>query len=126
MIKKISTFILAAFLVFTLTVGAAAEANIAIVFATGGLGDQSFNDAAYRGIQMAEEELGITYDYGEPNSIADYDNFLQQFAATGQYDLIISIGFDQADALSSVSSQFPDQKYAIVDAVVNNDTFINR
>jgi len=121
MIKKISTFILAAFLVFTLTVGAAAEANIAIVFATGGLGDQSFNDAAYRGIQMAEEELGITYDYGEPNSIADYDNFLQQFAATGQYDLIISIGFDQADALGEVSERYSEQKFALIDAAAEGE-----
>ncbi|MFW5994308.1 MAG: BMP family lipoprotein [Bacillota bacterium] len=121
MIKKISTLILAAFLVFTLTAGAAAEANIAIVFATGGLGDQSFNDAAYRGIQEAEEDFGISYDYGEPDSIADYDNFLQQFASTGQYDLIISIGFDQADALSEVSQNYPDQKFALIDATTEGD-----
>ncbi|MGM0420942.1 MAG: BMP family lipoprotein [Bacillota bacterium] len=98
--------------------GAAAQNQIAINFATGGLGDQSFNDAAYRGMERAEEELGITFDYTEPESIADYETFLNQFAAQGMYDLIIAIGFDQADAVETISQRNPDQMFAIVDTVV--------
>ncbi|MGM0411576.1 MAG: BMP family lipoprotein [Bacillota bacterium] len=98
-----------------------AEGNIAVVYATGGLGDQSFNDSAHRGLQRAEEELGIEFTHAEPGAVSEYQNYLRQFSSTGQYDLIISIGFDQADALESVSSQFPEQKYAIVDTVVDND-----
>ena len=119
--KSLTVFLLAAFLIFTISVNVAAEGDIAIVFATGGLGDQSFNDAAYRGIQMAEEELGINYNYGEPASIADYENYLQLFASAGVYDLIISIGFDQADALADVSARFPDQQFALVDASLEAD-----
>lgn len=94
------------------------DVRVAIVFATGGLGDQSFNDSAYRGIQQAEEDFGISFEYAEPQAVADYQNLLQQFAASGRYDLIISIGFDQADALSTVSSEHPDQQFAIIDTVV--------
>ncbi len=111
-------------LVLTLTLGfsltaAAAESRIAIVYATGGLGDKSFNDAAHRGILRAEEELGIESDGAEPSAIAEYETYLNRFASTRRYDLIISIGFDQADALTKVAGQYPDQKFAIVDAVVD-------
>lgn len=96
----------------------AAEGQIAVVYATGGLGDKSFNDAAHEGILRAEEELSIEFDQAEPSAVAEYETFLNRFASMGRYDLIISIGFDQADALTTVAEQYPDQKFALVDAVV--------
>jgi len=119
--KKILTLAVAAMLVLAFSAGVAAQDNIAIVFATGGLGDQSFNDAAYRGIEQAGEDLGIGYDYVEPASVADYDNYLEQFAATGQYELIISIGFDQRDSLEEVAASFPEQNFALVDEALEAD-----
>ena len=93
--------------------------RIAIVFATGGLGDKSFNDAAMEGIKQAVKIYGIEYDYAEPKEIVEYHTFLSQFANTQRYDLIISIGFDQADALGNVAERFQNQKFAIVDIVVD-------
>ena len=98
---------------------AAAKPRIAIVFATGGLGDKSFNDSAYEGMKRAEKELGIEFDKVEHQAVAEYENLLMRFAQTRKYDLIISIGFDQADALQVVSERFPDQKFAIVDTAVD-------
>ncbi len=95
------------------------EGQVAIIFATGGLGDKSFNDSAMRGMQMAKEEYGIEFDYAEPTAIAEYQTYLTQFANTRQYDLIISIGFDQADALTATAERFTDQNFAIVDMVVD-------
>ncbi len=95
------------------------NARIAIIFATGGLGDKSFNDSAMEGIQAAQKKLGIQYDYAEPKAIAEYHTYLSQFANTRRYDLIISIGFDQADALGQVAGRFKDQKFAIIDMVVD-------
>jgi basic membrane protein A len=46
--------------------------RVAIVFATGGLGDKSFNDAAMDGIKQARKRYGIEYDYAEPKAIAEY------------------------------------------------------
>ncbi len=119
--KKIIIPLLIMAVVFAFSGTGMAEGNIAIVYATGGLGDQSFNDSAHRGLNRAEEELGITFNYAEPSSVSEYESYLRQFSATRQYDLIISIGFDQADAIESVSAQFPEQKYALVDAVVDSD-----
>ena len=94
------------------------EAKVAIVFATGGLGDQSFNDAAFRGLMMARIDYNIYFEYVEPFEIADYDGYLKAFAERAEFDLIISIGFDQADALKATAELYPDQKYAIIDMVV--------
>lgn len=103
----------------TASVHAAPAAKVAIVFATGGLGDKSFNDSANEGIKMAQSKLNIDYRQAEPQQVAEYEGYLTQFARTGQYDLIISIGFDQADALKTVAARFPKQKFAIVDMVVD-------
>lgn len=92
--------------------------QVAVVFGRGGLGDESFNDAAFRGLQRAGEELGIEYDYAEPQAVAEFEPLLTQFAAQGSYSLIISIGFEQGEALNAVSQAFPDQEFAIIDTVV--------
>jgi basic membrane protein A len=93
--------------------------KVAIVFATGGLGDKSFNDSAMEGIKQAVDKYGIEYDYAEPKAITEYHTYLSQFANSRRYDLVISIGFDQADALGSVAGRFKEQKFAIVDMVVD-------
>lgn len=108
-------------IVFTVLLSSAvlAEGRVAIVFATGGLGDQSFNDAAFEGVKAARDNYGVQFDAAEPASISEYETYLTQFSSLNRYDLIISIGFDQADALTNVSQRFPEQKYAIVDTVVD-------
>lgn len=112
---------LAVLILVSLPTAALAEkkARVAIVFATGGLGDKSFNDAAMVGIKQAASKYGIDYDYAEPKAITEYHPYLSQFANARRYDLIISIGFDQADALSNVADRFEEQRFAIVDMVVD-------
>lgn len=121
--RKKFLFVSVLLILFTVLISASAlaQSRVAIVFATGGLGDQSFNDAAFEGVQAAQEKYGVNYDAAEPASISEYETYLTQFSSLKRYDLIISIGFDQADALNNVSQRFPDQKYAIVDTVVEQD-----
>jgi basic membrane protein A len=94
--------------------------KVGIVFATGGLGDKSFNDISRAGAQRAYEELGVEFDYVEPTAIAEYEGYQRDFAMSGDYILIVCIGFDQADALTVVASEYPDQNFALVDMVVDN------
>src|SRR5690625_343503 len=101
-------------------VGSTAHAQagrFAVVFAVGGLGDQSFNDSAYDGIVKAAERFGIDYDYAEPGAVAEYETVLTRFAQSRRYDLIISIGFNQKDAVETVAARFPQQRFAIMDEV---------
>lgn len=93
--------------------------KVAIVYSTGGKGDKSFNDAAFRGLERAKKELGIEFKEYEPKDAAtETKDALNQFAETGEYELIIAIGFNLEDSLKSVAEAYPDQKFAIVDAEV--------
>jgi len=93
--------------------------KFALILATGGLGDQSFNDLTYQGLERAEKELDIRFDYVEPKEIADYEVYQRDMADTGEYGLIICVGFDQADALAKVAEDYPEQNFAIIDMVVD-------
>jgi basic membrane protein A len=94
--------------------------KVGLVTATGGLGDKSFNDIALSGVKRAFDELGVEYDYVEPTAISEYESFQRDFAMSGEYGLIICIGFDQGDALTIVAGEYPDQNFALVDMVVGN------
>jgi len=94
--------------------------KVGLVTGTGGLGDKSFNDIAFSGVTKAFDELGVEYDYVEPTAIAEYEGYQRDFAMSGEYGLIICIGFDQADPLIVVANEFPNQNFALVDMVVDN------
>ena len=94
-------------------------AKVGLIIATGGLGDKSFNDISYAGVKRAEEELGIDFDYVEPAAIAEYEGYQRDFAKTGDYEIIICIGFDQMDALTVVAAEYPNQNFVLVDEIVN-------
>ncbi|MFW9808531.1 MAG: BMP family protein [Candidatus Thorarchaeota archaeon] len=103
--------------------------EVAIVFATGGLGDKSFNDGVFEGATNAHDDYSINFTYSEPNVIADYETFLRQYASHAGYiqpfDLIISVGFDQADAVMAVADDYPDQEFAIIDMFIDPGNYTN-
>ncbi|MFD1599903.1 BMP family lipoprotein [Halobellus rarus] len=96
-------------------------ANIGMVYATGGLGDGSFNDQAQQGAFEAEEELGISFNEAQPDEVSQFSTFQQQFAGSSDpnYDLVCCIGFLQADALSETAADYPEQNFMLVDAAVD-------
>ena len=103
--------------------------DVAVVFATGGLGDKSFNDGVYTGLEKAQTDFGINFTYAEPTAIADYEGFIRGFAQHAQYadpyDLIICVGFDQEVALQTVANETPSQKFAIVDMYIDPVVYPN-
>jgi basic membrane protein A len=90
--------------------------SIALILATGGLGDRSLNDSAYNGLMECQEQFGATVQYVEPRETAEFEGHQREFAKSGEYDIIVTIGFDQADALSSVAAEYPEQKFIAIDA----------
>ncbi|WP_132057589.1 BMP family lipoprotein [Halorussus amylolyticus] len=97
--------------------------DIGMVYATGGLGDNSFNDMAHTGVQDAESEFGVSYQNSEPGSPSEVANLQRRFAQSSDpdYDLICCIGFVQAEALAENAQQFTDQNWTVVDEVVEED-----
>lgn len=98
-----------------------AEGKAACILGVGGLGDQSYNDLVYAGMKRAENELGIGFDYAEPKQISDFELIMRDMASSGEYGVIVCVGFDQVDPLTKVAPEFPDQKFAIIDGVVEGD-----
>jgi basic membrane protein A len=93
-----------------------------MVYPVAGLGDQGFSDNAQQGLIQAEEELGISYTEGEPSSNSEYQDFHNQFAASTNpdYDLIIGLTFDQVTPIETVSGDFPEQNWTLIDAAVQD------
>ncbi len=91
--------------------------RVGLVLSVGGLGDKSFNDSAYRGLMRAKDELKIQPIYGQPEQMAEDEKYLRQYAEQG-FDLVIAVGFLMRDALDRVAKEFPNTKFAIIDAVV--------
>lgn len=95
--------------------------KVGMVYATGGLGDGSFNDQAQQGLEQAKEELDITYEESQPENNADFASAQQQYAQDGSFDLVNCIGFAQKDALTTNAEEFPDQQWTIIDESVDSD-----
>ncbi len=100
--------------------GSTQATKFAIVFATGGLGDKHFNDAAFRGLELAEAEYGdsINVDYVEPVYLADFATYQNDFASMNDYELIICVGFLQTSALNYSAYDYPDQDWVLIDDVL--------
>lgn len=118
--KKIFSLVLTSmlFLIGSLSTFAAKPMKVGIVLSTGGLGDKSFNDSAYRGLEKAKKDLGIDFKYVEPASPAEDEQYLREYADAG-YDLIIATGFQMTDAAKNVAKDYPDKKFAMIDDVVD-------
>ncbi|WP_226042390.1 BMP family protein [Natrinema sp. DC36] len=98
-----------------------AEYQVGMVYATGGLGDDSFNDMAKQGVVDARDEFDLAFDETEPGAASEFDGAQRDFAESGDYDLISCIGYAQADALSGNAPEYPDQSFMIIDSVVEED-----
>jgi len=97
--------------------------HVGMVYATGGLGDGSFNDQAQQGLFQAQEEYNVESRNVQPDQPSEFQSAQQQFAQSTDpdYDLVCCIGFLQTDALQTTSSNYPDQDFMLVDSVVDSD-----
>ena len=93
---------------------AAKTFKIGLVTDTGGLNDKSFNHLADVGLQKAITDFKVQGDVVESKTGDDYIPNLTGFASKG-YDLVIGVGFLMAQAVGTVSGQFPNINFAIID-----------
>ncbi|MGP4083224.1 BMP family lipoprotein [Streptomyces sp. KR55] len=97
--------------------------GLAIAYDIGGKGDQSFNDAAYAGLQKAAKEFGYKTADIEPTegeTDADKEQRLASLARQG-YNPVIGVGFAYGPAMQAVAEKYPDTTFGIVDSVVEGD-----
>src|ERR671937_2386753 len=100
--------------------------KIGLVTDTGGLNDKSFNHLAAVGLARASStgnicsslsckgELGVQGDVTESHNGSDYVPNLTNYA-TRNYDLVIGVGFLMAESIGTVSGNFANTHFAIID-----------
>ena len=91
---------------------------MAMVTNQSGLGDQSFNDAAWEGLGMAEEKLGIERKVLESREQAQYVPNLSTLAEQ-KASLICGVGFMIKDAVQETAEMFPDVNFCMIDGFVD-------
>lgn len=101
------------------------DANIAVVFSTGGLGDQSFNDAANAGLLEARIAHNLTVATVEPKDVPAINTNLETFAQDSEKDLIIAIGFSSEGGVFLAAQAHPDRNFTLIDAVSNQTNVAN-
>ncbi len=92
--------------------------SVGVAYDIGGLGDQSFNDAANRGLQAAIDE-GLVAEGDtesiEPNATgSNRDDNVVTLAEEG-FDLVVAVGFAFSPGIDETAKEFPDVNFAVVD-----------
>ncbi|MFD5334858.1 BMP family lipoprotein [Streptomyces hawaiiensis] len=98
------------------------DKGLAIAYDVGGKGDQSFNDAAYAGLEQAKKEFGYQTADVEPTegeTNADKEQRLASLAKQG-YNPVIGVGYAYAAAVKGAAEKFPDTTFGIVDDATIN------
>ena len=93
------------------------DKGLAIAYDVGGKGDQSFNDAAYAGLEQAKKEFQYDTDDVEPTegeTDADKEQRLVSLAKQG-YNPVIGVGYAYAAAVKGAAEKFPETTFGIVD-----------
>ena len=93
---------------------AAAKPTVTFVTDIGGLNDQGFNHLGAIGTADGAKKAGWNYKYIETTSPSDYVKNLTTAATSSQ--MVVAVGFSFADAMKTVSAQFPKVKFTIIDS----------
>jgi len=89
----------------------------------GGLGDKSFNDSAWDGMQKAGKELGAEPKVLQSAKQEDYESNLGNMAQS--VDLSVAVGFLMEKAMQAAADQYPDKKFGIIDTVVQKPNVVS-
>lgn len=112
------------FATMTASIVSARTMKIGVVLSIGGLEDQSFNDAAYDGIQQLRKDGNCLVEVIEPASISSIEPALKYFCQRDM-DLICAVGIFANDAIRRVSQQNPDKKFVLLDSVVTSKNVLS-
>ena len=65
-------------------------------------------------------ELGVELDVVEPTELAEIEQQYQSAAASGDYLIIVGLGFEQGEPSKLAATDHPDQLFANIDAASEN------
>ncbi len=114
--KKLISILLTAALLLSLGASALAETPSIGIALAGTLGDRSFYDSAYAGIQALKADLGTEIFYQECKEDGSlYATALYDLA--DEADIVAAVGWQFCDALLEVPQEIPEKKFLFIDNV---------
>lgn len=87
--------------------------SITMVTDIGGLGDKSFNDAGWNGVQMASKGLGLKANVIQKMEEEDLVTNVSRAAEAS--DIVVGMGFMIKDAIITNASLYPDTYFILID-----------
>ncbi len=95
--------------------------NLSVVlYANGSFGDNAYFDGNKEGVLRAEEELGIKAKLIEGGSEqADYKPAIEALAASGEYDIIVTLTGKTSDIVLELADKYPEQDFFVMDTTMN-------
>jgi basic membrane protein A and related proteins len=103
---------------FASAAACAADVKPAVIYDLGHKFDASFNEGVFHGAEKFKKDSGVDYRDLEIQNDAEREQDLRKFAKAG-YSPVMTVGFSWATALGKVADEFPNTKFAIIDAVVD-------
>lgn len=100
--------------------GGESEACVRMVTNSGGLEDRSFNQSSWEGLQQAEAEYDIEVEALVSTGETDLAPNVEQAVGSG-CELVVTVGFELADATLEQAGANPEVAFAIVDETVDAD-----
>jgi len=91
--------------------------KVGLAYDVGGRGDQSFNDSAALGMEMAVDELDATCTEAEAQdgeAESAREDRLRALAEDG-HNPIVGVGFAYSDSTDKVAPDFPEVNFAVID-----------
>jgi basic membrane protein A len=91
--------------------------KVGVAYDVGGVGDQSFNDSAYRGLTKAVKDLGATCIEAKATT-SDNDTTRAERLRTlaeGGFNPVVAIGYLYSPAAAKVAAEMPETNFAVVD-----------
>lgn len=126
--SMVAGLIVAALLLVGLVVGCGGDSSsgdaykAAMATDVGKLGDKSFNDGVWAGLELAKTDLGAEVSYLVSEQQTDYVPNLTRLTEEGN-KVVFAVGFLMTDALAEVARANPDTLYGGVDVDLADETF---
>ncbi|MHA1485076.1 MAG: BMP family lipoprotein [Candidatus Thorarchaeota archaeon] len=101
--------------------------NVILLSLAPGRGDMSLTDQAWEGMLEIAGDIALDINIPDelPETVAEARDFLETYAASGHYELIVVLGDALAATVNTVAVDFPAQKFALVGGQADGDNIVS-
>ena len=99
----------------------ASDFRVAMVTDQNGIDDRSFNQSVWEGLEDWAESHDFSEDSIQYFQSGDQSNYIPHLntAIQDDYEIVYAIGFSLEEAVTEIAQQNPDQKFGMLDGLVD-------